>query len=829
MIVEMILKAVIGLPLIFILSGYIMFNAFAKEKMRELDFSEVIFLQILGSVLISGWIGLTLAEFGYFSLPNLLILLVVFSGLLGWKYKVKFNLKLFPKPKLDYKSLALIIILLIAVGLFYNPYPWILGGRDPGVYVNTGVNIAKTGSIISYDPLLASMDESTQQTFYQIETRPEVLNVKKYEGTQFPGFYISNKTTGEITPQFYYLWSTWIAIFYTLFGLKVGLYITPFFGVLSILSIYFTGKILFNRNVGLIASLLLTLNFAQIWYARYPTTEIFTQFLIFSGIFTFIIFYRYLDKYFGLISALCFGGALLTRIDSIYLLVPIFLFFGYLWLCDKLKTKHLYFIIPFVLLCIHAIATAVFISAPYTFDIFQSFRGLFMLSDEPYLILIGFIAIIAFLSLINSHKNKIEIKLRQGKKFVLYIQHIATILIFVLILYAFFIRPTGELTSDSYNLVKLSWYMSGFFGILLASLGCILLLYKKPYSETYFFLTTVIIYSIFYIMAARISPDHPWWVRRYLPVVIPSAVICTAYFIDWINDLQIGGWNKINKIVAITLLTLLLIPSVMSDSKIIHNIEYSGAIENTNDLSHLFEKNSIILYHRNYYTDKVATPLYYIYNKNIRPVTNNEKLLDNIHNWIDSNKTVYLVDIVSSDDIIDINNKERFIKYPVDWTTLHGMHWKNHSYFNIPDDYRTERHVFNILVLQDLEDINEITLLNTNWYGLEYWHDVPTRWMSNNATIPVYSNEYRTTNMSLNVTSFFEPKTLQVYSGNNIVHEQNISAHFEEMEISFELNKGINIIKFYTPNGCQRPADIPELKNRDTRRLSFAFQNITLT
>jgi hypothetical protein len=338
----------------------------------------------------------------------------------------------------------------------------------------------------------------------------------------------------------------------------------------------------------------------------------------------------------------------------------------------------------------------------------------------------------------------------------------------------------------------------------------------------------MVIYSIFYLAEARITPDHPWWVRRYLPVVIPSAIICSAYFIDWITNLQIGGWNKINKIIAIALLILLLNPSVMADSKIAHHIEYNGAIENTNELSHIFEKNSIILYHKNYYTEKVATPLYYIYKKNIRPVTNNGKSLDNIHKWIDSNKTVYLVDIVSSDDIID-NNKERFIKYHVDWTTLHGMHWKNHSYFNIPDDYRTEKHVFNIFVLQDLEDLDDIKLLNTNWYGLEDWHDISTRWMSNNATILVYSNEDRTTNMSFNAMSFFDQRTFQVYLDDNVIHKQNISTYFEEIEISFELNKGINIIKFYTPDRCQRPADIPELKNRDTRCLSFAFQNITLT
>lgn len=59
------LKALISVPLIFFIPGYVAYNAFIKEKLN-LDFSEVVFLQILTSIIISGWIALTLAELGYF-------------------------------------------------------------------------------------------------------------------------------------------------------------------------------------------------------------------------------------------------------------------------------------------------------------------------------------------------------------------------------------------------------------------------------------------------------------------------------------------------------------------------------------------------------------------------------------------------------------------------------------------------------------------------------------------------------------------------------------------------------------------------------------------
>ena len=38
---------------------------------------------------------------------------------------------------------------------------------------------------------------------------------------------------------------------------------------------------------------------------------------------------------------------------------------------------------------------------------------------------------------------------------------------------------------------------------------------------------------------------------------------------------------------------------------------------------------------------------------------------------------------------------------------------------------------------------------------------------------------------------------------------------------------GENIIKLHVPGGAERPCDIPELDNRDTRELSVAVQNVT--
>jgi len=54
------------------------------------------------------------------------------------------------------------------------------------------------------------------------------------------------------------------------------------------------------------------------------------------------------------------------------------------------------------------------------------------------------------------------------------------------------------------------------------------------------------------------------------------------------------------------------------------------------------------------------------------------------------------------------------------------------------------------------------------------------------------------------------------------------SAGFENMTSVIHLANGTNAVQFHVPEGCERPSDKPELKNKDGRCLSLAFQNITI-
>lgn len=130
----------------------------------------------------------------------------------------------------------------------------------------------------------------------------------------------------------------------------------------------------------------------------------------------------------------------------------------------------------------------------------------------------------------------------------------------------------------------------------------------------------------------------------------------------------------------------------------------------------------------------------------------------------------------------------------------------------------------------DKNETNGVYLCNyKNWYDNEFWQGISNNWISNNASILRYSSEKNKSNLSFKISSFYRPRILQIYLNDELISRQNIELNLIDIKVLIKLKKGNNIIEFYTSDGCDRPIDIIGSKSKDTRCLSFVFQNITLT
>lgn len=108
------------------------------------------------------------------------------------------------------------------------------------------------------------------------------------------------------------------------------------------------------------------------------------------------------------------------------------------------------------------------------------------------------------------------------------------------------------------------------------------------------------------------------------------------------------------------------------------------------------------------------------------------------------------------------------------------------------------------------------------WEDGRYW-----RWMGNNATIYIGATDKKIVNIEFKIFSFAKTRTLEFYFNNVLIKKADVIAPSSidlSMRVSLEnilLEKGQNIIRFYTPQGEDRIGDV--LHNDDDRRVSFAI------
>jgi hypothetical protein len=125
-----------------------------------------------------------------------------------------------PRVVLDRAGLAVLAVTgLLAPFMFLPGFHYAEGDRDPGGYIMSGSAIARTGSVSFTDPVLASDLPVTLQT----------------PGARFRGIWISDASTGRITPQFYHLWSALLATAGELHGFDAQSNVDPLVGVVAVL------------------------------------------------------------------------------------------------------------------------------------------------------------------------------------------------------------------------------------------------------------------------------------------------------------------------------------------------------------------------------------------------------------------------------------------------------------------------------------------------------------------------------------------------------------------------------------------------------------------
>ena len=280
--------------------------------------------------------------------------------------------------------------ILILATLFFRsePYQYIVGGQDEGIYVNMSKAFKRSGEVFQYDKIRQDIfDPDLKRNYDNNNIRYEFHKAKKFEGHYLGGIYVTDPKQSEYVFQFYHLHPLWLAIFDGVFGERNAGYALVLFSLISVLALYLLAcEMTGSRSAAFAAGALLAVNPLHAFFSKFPVTEVVALAFAASS-------FYYLLRYFNLakeksyrndyliISALLMAGMFFTRISG-FMYLPFFyllLIFNQVYTKDSIARGALirYFFSIFALFAL-SVNYGLKYSYPYASDIYQMSFGRFL-------------------------------------------------------------------------------------------------------------------------------------------------------------------------------------------------------------------------------------------------------------------------------------------------------------------------------------------------------------------------------------------------------------------------------------------------------------------
>ena len=295
------------------LPGALIFRVpFGKRvKRASLPAEERVFWSVFLSVALSSVVALGLAAGGWYLFTRLIWIDVAVSAIVVAVFRTRLRLgPLAPLPT----ATALIPLALLATGLWLDfrvpPAEYIIGGKDPGIYMNEGIRMAQRGGFVSADAVVGSIPPPYESLFFKKTEQPG------YYSNRFMGFFLLDPSPGEVVGQFPHLFPTWIAIAYGIDGLSGARAVPEWSALLGLLAVYFAGARIMGRTAAAAGAILLAVNVVEVWYARYPNAEIVLQPLVFASLLAYMRTVCDDDPFFAPVAALLLVLGVFTHLTG---------------------------------------------------------------------------------------------------------------------------------------------------------------------------------------------------------------------------------------------------------------------------------------------------------------------------------------------------------------------------------------------------------------------------------------------------------------------------------------------------------------------------------
>ncbi|MEO8075905.1 MAG: hypothetical protein ABI818_06210 [Acidobacteriota bacterium] len=590
---------------IVLLPGLVLFRLpwLDRDRRAGLDAEERIFWAVVISLAVSLSLVLALAALARYDFQRLIAgdLIVAATAAIVSRGRLRLGAAA-RRPTLT--CVIPLALVMLGVWRFFPSSEYIIGGKDPGTYMNEGIQIAQRGALVVRDPVVASVPPFARDLFFPSHQKPE------YYGLRFMGFFIVNPDAGTVVGQFPHLFPASIAIGYGLDGLSGARRTAGVWAILGLLAVYFAGARLVGRTAAAAAASLLALHVIEVWFARYPNAEVVMQTLLFAALLANARAHVDGDPFFAPVAAVLLGLLLFLRIDAVLAIAGVL--GGFVLGAFNGQRPRAAFLAPFA-------ATAA-VAGFYLVRLMPAYLDLpiVFLTHLPWweYALLSLVAAAAVPAIaIAAHRAAF------AQRVVRWTPATVTTLVFILAIYALFFRqPAGKLAAhDALALRTYTNFYVTLPGMLAALIGFALVARRAFWRDPALILT-VVVFSCIFFFKIRIVTDHFWMARRFLPVILPGTLLFAAAAA--LGGVR-GSWRgrgSIRWVIGLVFIGLLASQYARASAPILHHVEYAGLIDRVERLAGTIGDDDLLIAEARDAGGDVhvlALPLAYIYGRHV--------------------------------------------------------------------------------------------------------------------------------------------------------------------------------------------------------------------
>jgi hypothetical protein len=608
---------------LFLLPGLVFLALLRRDEREGLPLDEALFLTAAVSIAWSAWLALLLAELGRFSLVTAGLVTTAVAACAALVARARLAWP-FARPRGGAEVLPAAAVLLVAFALQARPTEYLVGGRDPGVYVAAMGVIGRTGGIAYTDPTVRAIPPDDVALFYRNPDAPD------FTWARFAGFPLESPRTGRVYPEFFHLFPAFGAYLFQSMGVKGALATPPVFGILGTMGVFFVLRRLFGAAPALLGGLLLATNAVQVWFARYPVSEPVSQCFTFLGLLAFLAWEEQGRPLWGALAGLAFGLTFLVRVDSVLLVAPLALYLLVRRAHHDLPWRRAAAVlVPLVLLGAHAGLHAALFSRKYLANVL----------NRPYwsqpawvwaLVALGAVTVVLLVHL----RSEAAVRLLEAHGGALRAS-LATLLV-AGALYAYFLRPllsawagadgndpaaqaAGAVLSllrgrgfhrlaahDAQSLVRLGWFVTPV-ALVLCVLGLLVRLREwrtRDLLPLGLFATS----GLFYLYKIRVYNDYFFALRRYVPIVLPFVLGLAAFAL-----VRMAARGRGPRAVA-AVLTLVLFGAFLRDTiPLARYRDWNGAVRFVGDVARRFGPEDLLVFEQPKSIHLLSLPLWAVH------------------------------------------------------------------------------------------------------------------------------------------------------------------------------------------------------------------------